>query len=348
MSKRESKSRTARRRQQGDEAQKRPVRGPEDGHRAVSSPASAGPLLDYASEHPEAPGLRPLVADRLRALQATHGNRYVQRMVKSTLKPSHRTHLSRWSGEKNSASGVTHFAQQSAVRRDAPRRARVGPKVSESQVETARPVPFPRRIAGDIASANKPAVQRAPAEGGKGTKPARPKSKETGKLYYLMILKPLMAGLWDQLHQTVEEHRHHLLALACLRAAAGPGADPLKVVAFCKRYKLPLTLPVVGLIARTVGKLDVTRAVSTGIKIIAALGPLLGKIRVRNATLIALDTSIVPTGDTTQVGSILEGASSPKEVIAATKRKAAEVRKKTAEVERYAAKMKAVEKRLGI
>jgi Cys-tRNA synthase (O-phospho-L-seryl-tRNA:Cys-tRNA synthase) len=162
-----------------------------------------------------------------------------------------------------------------------------------------------------------------------------------------VFLKPLLEGLWDQLHGKVLEHRHHLLALACLAKAAGPGADPMAVARFCKKYKLPLTMPVVGLIPRVLSKVDITGAVATGVKIMAALGPLLGKIRLRNAMLYALDEAVVPSGDSAEVGMILESASSPKQVMAAAKQKASEVKKLKADVERYAAKLKRIEAKLG-
>ncbi len=47
-------------------------------------PGPLAPLLRYASEHPNAPTLRPLIAQQLRALQATRGNQYVQRMLART------------------------------------------------------------------------------------------------------------------------------------------------------------------------------------------------------------------------------------------------------------------------
>lgn len=83
MTERLRKSRAARRRQEvgGDRARlpRRPA--PSDASQAVS-PVAAARLLLAASEHLEGSGLRPAVANQLRALQATQGNQYVQRTVR--------------------------------------------------------------------------------------------------------------------------------------------------------------------------------------------------------------------------------------------------------------------------
>jgi len=192
-----------------------------------------------------------------------------------------------------------------------------------------------------------PAVLLAPEEG-RGSAKTEVSKGGGEKLYYLVVLKPMMEGLWSELHRKVLEHRHHLLALACLAKAAGPGVDPIAVSDFCKKYELPLTMPVIGLIPRLLRKVDITGAVKNGIRIMAAMGSLLRKIRLRNATLYALDKSIVPSADSGAVGMILESASSPKEVVDAAKQKAAEVMKLRADVERYAAKLKRIEAELGV
>ena len=78
MSKRRKRTRTAKRRHEGDEYRAaRPAAG--DGLRVVAAALPA--LLRHAEDQPGASGLRPAVADQLRALQRSHGNRYVQALV---------------------------------------------------------------------------------------------------------------------------------------------------------------------------------------------------------------------------------------------------------------------------
>jgi len=187
------------------------------------------------------------------------------------------------------------------------------------------------------------AVLQTQEKGAKLIKTRPVTSKDYMRLYYILILKLLLKGLWDQLQQKVQEHRHYLLALSCLAKAAGRGGDSLKVAQFCKKYKLVLTMPVVGLIPRLLKRLPNVYAVTMGIKIIAAMTPLLTKIRMRNAQLFALDTSIVPEADTSDVGIILESAESPRAVMQAAKKKGVEVDRLKKKVERYSARLKRIE-----
>jgi hypothetical protein len=82
MGERESKNTGDRqRRNDGDDRDLRsrdPDRG-NDGQTLAPAPMEA--LLRHAKEHPEEPGLRPLVARQLLGLQATHGNAYVARSM---------------------------------------------------------------------------------------------------------------------------------------------------------------------------------------------------------------------------------------------------------------------------
>jgi hypothetical protein len=73
-------------RRRGDEAKSAQPQGPQA---AYAAPAMfAGPLaalLRHVHDHPESTALRPVVARQLRALQATHGNQHVQRLMERTL-----------------------------------------------------------------------------------------------------------------------------------------------------------------------------------------------------------------------------------------------------------------------
>lgn len=256
-------------------------------------------------------------------LQQNYGNRYVQRLLQSMSMQAKMT--------VNPPSDIYELEAD---------------KVADMVTKGVRSQPQ-RQEEEEVMTKPSSEIQLQPKEKGKGKKPA-PKKGGAGAMYYSLVLKPLLEGLWDQLSRKVNEHRYHLLALACLRKAAGPGGDPIEVARFCKKYKLPLTLPVVGLISRTIGKLDITGATKLGVKIIAAMLPLLTKIRMNNAMLYALDESIVPSSDTTDVGEILESAKSPKDVADKAKQKASEVKKLKADIERYVVKLKGIEAELGV
>src|SRR5881296_4069948 len=77
------------------------------------------------------------------------------------------------------------------------------------------------------------------------------------KLYYITILLPMWRGQLEQLGNVQRDLRYHLLAVECLRIAKGPGADPVGISEFCRKWQIPLTLPFVGptAILRKVGKL---------------------------------------------------------------------------------------------
>lgn len=77
MSKRAKRTGTANRRRKADDDLASQTPG--DGLRVVAPALPA--LLRYASDHPGGSGLRPAVADRLRTLQRSHGNQYVQGLV---------------------------------------------------------------------------------------------------------------------------------------------------------------------------------------------------------------------------------------------------------------------------
>ena len=82
MTRRQGMGATHRRRQRGEETaeHKGQDRSPGD-RRQTSSPAVVEPLLRAVQDDVNASALRPLVARQLMALQATHGNQYVQRLV---------------------------------------------------------------------------------------------------------------------------------------------------------------------------------------------------------------------------------------------------------------------------
>jgi hypothetical protein len=141
------------------------------------------------------------------------------------------------------------------------------------------------------------------------------------KLYFVMVLQPIWRGQLDQLLNAQRVYRYHLLAAHCLRVGVGPGGDPLRLVEFCRKWQLPLTAPLVGPAAllRKIGKLaggwpsaaavfDPMGAINLGVKVIANMGPLIGKLQIRNAVLVALDESVVSVRDQCQVLSILESS----------------------------------------
>jgi hypothetical protein len=85
-----------------------------------------------------------------------------------------------------------------------------------------------------------------------------------------------------------------------------------------------LTLPFVGPTAllRKIGKavggwpsaaavFDPTGAINIGIKVIGRIAPLLGRLQMRNALLVALDEKVVDPADQVDVGSILESCNTP-------------------------------------
>lgn len=159
---------------------------------------------------------------------------------------------------------------------------------------------------------------------------AGPSSGPSGvqKAYFLTLLLPMWRGQLDQLGAAEREYRHHLLAVECLRVAKGPGVDPVRLAEFCRTWKIPITLPVIGPTAllRKIGKIvggwpsqaavfDPTGAINIGIKIIAQMGPLLGQIQMRNALLIALDSKIIDQADQTSVGAILESSRTPQALL---------------------------------
>jgi len=183
----------------------------------------------------------------------------------------------------------------------------------------------------------------------------------TQKAYYLTILLPMWRGQLDQLAATQREYRNHLLAVACLRKAKGPGVDPLRISDFCRKWKIPLTLPMIGPTAllRKAGKLaggwpsaaaifDPTGAINMGIKVIAQLGPLLGRIQMRNACLYALDDKVVPKGDQSSVLGILELSRTPQNLMNKVKKSKNKVSQVWKETISLAEKMEPIRQELGL
>jgi hypothetical protein len=142
-----------------------------------------------------------------------------------------------------------------------------------------------------------------------------------------MILVPMWRGQLDKLLSAQRKYRQYLLAVACISRAAGPGADPLALVEFCRAWQLPLTAPLVGPVAllRKAGKLfgvvtpsvaalDPTGAINTGTKILARLGPLFSAIRMEGALAESLDDRVVPKTEQAPVQAILSDARTPQAV----------------------------------
>jgi hypothetical protein len=170
--------------------------------------------------------------------------------------------------------------------------------------------------------------------------PPIPRATGAQKGFFLMILLPMWRGQLDQLMAAQRGYRHHLIAMNCLQQAIGPGGDPLQLAEFCRSWKLPLTLPVIGPVAllRKLGRLpgafspavalfDPTAAITTGVKVLARLGPLIAKIQMDGALLVALDEKVVSKSDQSQVLAILNGAKTPQALSDAVKRSSDNLRK---------------------
>ncbi|MBN1442571.1 MAG: hypothetical protein JXA90_07675 [Planctomycetes bacterium] len=181
------------------------------------------------------------------------------------------------------------------------------------------------------------------------------------KAYYLTILLPMWRGQLDRLGAAEREYRHHLLAVECLRIAKGPGADPVRISDFCRTWKIPLTLPVIGPTAllRKIGKaaggwpsqaavFDPTGAINIGIKVIAHMGPLLGRIQMSSAALIAMDSKVIELGDQTSVGSILELSRTPEALMTRLKESRTKLERLWKETVDLAAKMEPMRVELGL
>jgi len=181
------------------------------------------------------------------------------------------------------------------------------------------------------------------------------------KLYYLTVLQPMWRGQLDQLADAEREFRQHLLAVECLRVAKGPGGDPLQLAEFCRKWQIPLTLPVIGPTAllRKIGKavggwpsagavFDPTGAINIGIKVIAAMGPLIGRIQMQNALLVALDETVISKGDQGSVGEILESAGTPQNLMNRVTQSRAKLEKVWNDTQSLAQKMDQIRQDLGL
>jgi hypothetical protein len=245
---------------------------------------------------------------------------------------------------------LTHVLQQSDVAPQAPLMVIEPLEVAEAEAAAVWKAAALWQMVGEIGFGSRLAVQFASEEAGKGTKSAvaekggKVESKEgdIGELYYKGFLKPNMERLWNQLHRKVEEHRRHLLALACLQEAAQPASDTLDVIRFCETYEVLKEMPIVGrIISFLEDKLNVPLAVTLGIKIFAFLRPFVETEILKAAAFIAMNKYPSAAG-------ILELAESPKDVIEATKQKASEVSKLISEIEKWADAMKDIEAELGV
>lgn len=181
------------------------------------------------------------------------------------------------------------------------------------------------------------------------------------KGYFLTVLLPMWRGQLDQVLIAQREFRHHLLAVECLRVAKGPGVDPLHITEFCRNWRIPLTAPFVGPVAvlRKVGKavggwpspaaiFDPTGAINIGVKVIAQMSPLLGKIQMRNAVLVAFDEKIVALGDQSSVGSILESCHNPQVLMSRVQESKNKLERVWKDTSNLAERMEPVRKELGL
>ena len=161
------------------------------------------------------------------------------------------------------------------------------------------------------------------------------------KAYYVTILVPMWRSQLEQLNAADRNYRAHLLAMACLAAAKGPGGDPLELCEFCREWQLPLTVPLVnpisllkrvgtlaGGVASTVAAIDPTRAISNGVQILGRITPLLATIQMEGAMMFALNEQYVSMRDQGTVLAILKGAGHP-QILAAKFRTAQEQAKST-------------------
>lgn len=184
---------------------------------------------------------------------------------------------------------------------------------------------------------------------------------EIQKFYYLSVLLPMWRGQLDQLGASEREYRNHLLSVECLRVAKGPGPDPLRIAEFCRTWKIPMTLPVIGPTAllRKIGKIaggwpsqtaifDPTGSINLGIKVIARMAPLLGRIQMRNALLVALDDKVVERGDQDAVGSILESCQTPQALMTRVQNAKNKVERVLKETIALAEKMEPIRKELSL
>ncbi|HWY71940.1 MAG TPA: hypothetical protein VNX88_24955 [Terriglobales bacterium] len=181
------------------------------------------------------------------------------------------------------------------------------------------------------------------------------------KLYYFLVLEPMWRGQLDALATAEREFRWHLLAVECLRIAKGPGSDPLDIAEFCRKWQIPLTLPMLGptSLLRKIGKLvggwpstaavfDPTGAINMGIKVIGRMGPLIGQIQMRNAMLVGLDEDVISKADQSSVLSILESSATPQNLMNRVAESKARLEKVWKETTTLAEKMNAVRNELGL
>jgi hypothetical protein len=187
------------------------------------------------------------------------------------------------------------------------------------------------------------------------------KPSDTQKTYYYLFLLPMWRGQLDKLLDAERNYRYHLLAVECLRKAKGPGVDPLRISEFCRKWNIPLTTPLIGPtdLLRKIGKatggwlsaaamFDPTSAIKYGIKVMAHMGPLLGKIQMNNACLYALDNKIIPKGDQVSVLEILELSRTPQILMNNVKKSINVVNQVLKETSDLAEKMENIRLELGL
>ncbi len=188
-----------------------------------------------------------------------------------------------------------------------------------------------------------------------------PQPSGAQRFYYMVILLPMWRNQLEQLGNSERQYREHLLAVECLRVAKGPGGDPLRLAEFCKNWQIPTTLPVIGPVSllRKVGKLvggwpsqaaifDPTNSISLGIKVMAQMVPLIAKIQMRNAILVALDESVVGKGDQSAVLAILDASNTPKELMTRVQDAKDKVERVFRETVAMAEKVEAIRKELSL
>ena len=187
-----------------------------------------------------------------------------------------------------------------------------------------------------------------------------PAASPAQRMYYSTFLVPMWRGQLDELAIACRNYRINLLAVGCLMAAKGPGADPLALAEFCRRWTIPLTAPALGPTAwlRRFSKIavggpsagslfDPTGALNWGTKILANSAPLIAAIQMEGAKLLALNTQYVSVQDQSAVLSTLANAATPHNLTVQLGRAKQNLERVYDEINKLAEKMEAARMDLG-
>jgi hypothetical protein len=104
--------------------------------------------------------------------------------------------------------------------------------------------------------------------------------------------------------------------IAALKGVAGPGLQLPNMVHWGARTD---ALQALSSAWPQIAVFDITNSINIGIKLIAAMAPLIAKLQMNQAKLIAFDSKVVPSGDSGSVGQILDQAGMPKALLEAAK-----------------------------